>query len=287
MSKLLDFSDVDTKISTEKFVEIYSSSAVVSSESIADFFNSIRDKLSYIVNNLYNFNNDIITTDVNKYKHQTLSICKKIPMSAIADKKVAKPLNFRGIYLDYTKVLSRASWVVLSDLTDLLDSVIKQATTIINNSTTELKTLTYLDISKIKNSQKICEEVQRDIAKFFPYENNTTVALFRDLFISPLDFVEIFKNIDEIDDCLYSAKIEKKIEPKVKELYKLVNVIVDLESRIKIFEKHTHSKDLFIKALNVVSSEIEKLGYVYANINFLYKAIQSDCEAVIEVYSKL
>ena len=278
---------MDISLSTEKFVDLYTNSQVVATESILDFFNSIRDKLIYLSNRIYNFNNDYITIDVNKYRHQTLSIAKKLPMSAIADKKVSKPLNFSGLYIEYTPVISRASWVVLNDLTDLISLTIKQTTTIINNSVSELKNINYLDTSVIKKSQKVSDEERSAIAKFFPYENNTTVALFKDLFISPNDFVGIFREVDNIDECLYQDKIKKNIKSKIDELYELMEVVINLEISQKIFDKHSGAKTNLIQAMETVAKETETLGYIYANINFLYKALQDDCLEVIETYKKL
>lgn len=278
----MDLNDLDQKLSLELFVSMYATTEVVASESILDFFNGVRDKIVYIANSIYNLNNDYITTEVNKYRHKTISVAKKIPMSSIANLKVAKPLNFRGLYVDYVPVISKASWVVLSDLTEFINVIIRQATSIINNSNSDLKTLNYLSQETIRNSEKIAEETRQNIAKFFPYNNNTTVALFQDLFISPNDFSSIFKEIDNIDECLSEYKIKKNISGKIDELKNLVNVIVDLEVKQRIFENHTSTKTSFVKALDIVAREIETLGYVYASVNFFYKALQEDCLSVVD-----
>jgi hypothetical protein len=273
----------EPKLSMEEFCGLYGNISSIATESVLDYMFALKDKLSFVINSIYNLNNDIITTDVSKYRAEAISRAKKLPMSAIANRIVAKPLNFSGVYIDYTPVLSKASWAVIRDLDTFLTMLIRQVTEFINNTNTDVKTLQHISPHAINESEKLTNEVRDNISSYFKLNNNSSRGKFSELYIAPADLEKIYKDIDDIDSAIDSTKLSKLIEPKTKQLYELVSVLAELESKQKLFDKANNTKKMLVKSLSVAAQETETLAYIYTNINILYTAIRENCKDIIEV----
>lgn len=285
--KLFTSEDSIYKISMEDFPTYYNSLNSVSTESLLDFFNSLRDKFSYFINSLVNFNEDYITIDVNKYRHEAISRAKKLPLEAIADKVITKPRNFKGKYIEFAPKLYSATRDTLEDTRSLINLLLPYLRELINNSNNKDYIITTLPISTLHESKKLLEKEKETITSFFPYNNQVVIAKFKEVFIAPRDIEAIYKTIDEIDSTISTELLKKEIQTKIKELYELTTILSDLEKDFHLFDKTTNAKKILVDYLFHLAYLTEFVAYLYTNINLFYKAIQEASVAIIEVQKAL
>lgn len=285
--KLFTSEDSIYKISMEDFPTYYHSLNSVSTESLLDFFNSLRDKFSYFINSLVNFNEDYITIDVNKYRHEAISRAKKLPLEAIADKVITKPRNFKGKYIEFAPKLYSATRDTLEDTRSLINLLLPYLRELINNSNNKDYIITTLPISTLHESKKLLEKEKETITSFFPYNNQVVIAKFKEVFIAPRDIEAIYKTIDEIDSTISTELLKKEIQTKIKELYELTTILSDLEKDFQLFDKTTNAKKILVDYLFHLAYLTEFVAYLYTNINLFYKAIQEASVAIIEVQKAL
>ena len=285
--KLFTSEDSIYKISMEDFPTYYHSLNSVSTESLLDFFNSLRDKFSYFINSLVNFNEDYITIDVNKYRHEAISRAKKLPLEAIADKVITKPRNFKGKYIEFAPKLYSATRDTLNDAKSLINLLLPYLRELINNSNNKEYTITQLPNSLLHDSKKLLEKEKELITSFFPYNSQVVIAKFKEVFIVPKDIEVIYKTIDEIDSIISTELLKKEIQSKIKEIYELTDILAKLEKDFKIFDKTTNAKKILVEYLFHLAYLTEFIAYLYTNINLFYKAIQDASVAIIEVQKAL
>ena len=271
----------------EDFPTYYNSLNTVSTESLLDFFNSLRDKFSYFINSIVNFNDDYITIDVNKYRYEAISRAKKLPFEAIADKVITKPRNFKGKYIEFAPKLYSATRDSLEDARVLINLLLPYLRELINNSNNKDYTITALPNSVLHESKKLLEKEKETITSFFPYNNQVIIAKFKEVFITPRDIEPIYKTIDEIDKTISTELLKKEIQTKIKELYELTNILADLEKDFHLFDKTTNAKKILIDYLFHLAYLTEFIAYLYTNINLFYKAIQDASLSIIEVQKAL
>ena len=195
--KLFTSEDSIYKISMEDFPTYYNSLNTVSTESLLDFFNSLRDKFSYFINSIVNFNDDYITIDVNKYRYEAISRAKKLPFEAIADKVITKPRNFKGKYIEFAPKLYSATRDSLEDARVLINLLLPYLRELINNSNNKDYTITALPNSVLHESKKLLEKEKETITSFFPYNNQVIIAKFKEVFITPRDIEPIYKTLEK------------------------------------------------------------------------------------------
>ena len=281
MSYQLNF-ESDLNISSDLFIKNYENQSYVATEGIVDFFNKILDKIAYTLNNVLPSSKDIITIDVNKYRREAISRSKSLVMSEIADKKVIKPRNFKGYYIDYSTSLLSSSKLAVSATEDLIKMCNTHIVLLVNKSHIDNFIIPPINTAKLKDYTKSYTETKDHMVEYFPYDNNSTYTLFKEVFLSPRDLEGIYKNVDLIDKTLYSKLIEEKLLKETNDLSDSLKAFIDLQENKSLFNHPSYNKRLLLEALELCSNYIDFTGYLYVNINTFYKALQDGCKVIIE-----
>lgn len=281
MSKLFAGGEISgLKFSTEEFKNYYGNASVVSLEALSDYFYKIKDSFNTISSSVANLNNDKIVTDIFATRFETQHVLKRVKFNELRVETVSKPEKFKGKYVDYTAELIAAANILVPNTEETLNTL-KLAISSFINEYQEDKISNLYGVAYFKEAEKLTETHRKDISKYFS-SNNSVKAEIGDLLKSLSDVEQLFNDVQKLDEIINLNHIEHLIKLS-KEAAELVDLLIEQNSKSGILLKNDSTKKELVKAIHISATEIETVSYLYSNCVFLYGAIKSLSEKIIEV----
>ncbi len=280
--KLYDKTEVvERTLSTEEFVNRYSTLNTISQEAITDYFFKIKDSINTATSKLLNLDNDKVTSDALSSKFETLNAIKKIKFSDAADQLVGIPENFKGKYVDYVSVLHYISSEAVESADKTLNTL-KMAVSSFINEYSEDRVFTIYGKSVFEKSKANTEARTKKISNFFPVAKSTVKAEIKDVLKSFTDVDVIFKEVKKIDEVI-NEDVVKQLVKLGNECSELVDALIEHNSKSGIMTKNESAKKELVEAIYVSAKEVEFIGYLYSNVVFFYTAVKKLSETLISI----
>jgi len=288
MPKLYSNEHIPTQVkSLEEFVAFYNSSTVVSAESLDSFFSKLKDTFhsakrsvtssEAIVSNLLltRFQTESAIKDINYIE----SVKKGINYIDFKETTVEVPENFKGKYIDYLKALLEIAETLNSTTTNTLNHL-KLSISSFMNEYKEDKVFTLYGTSYFQETEKELKENKKLLKPFFPTDSRSVKAKVSSVLYTLKDVPELYNKAQELEKLITFEDI-KKANRLASEASDLIDVLIENNKNSSILLKNNQTKKDLIFAIQIAAEQVEFQNYIYANMTFLYAAIQKLSEAIL------
>lgn len=266
--------------SAEEFVNYYDKANVVSTESVSDYLNAIKDKVNTLGTITFT-DTDKALVDATANRFEVQSVLKRVHFSELAPEIVQTPERFQGEYVDYVKTLVDASKESVPEVTQLLNNL-KMAISGFINEYSEDGVLSVYGKSYAVASEKLISKHKEKVAKFFPVNKSNASAKVKDVIRKNGDIETLYTEVKHLEANISHSKL-KDIIRLSKEVSEMVDVLIEQNNKNGILLKNDSAKRDLVEMIHTGATGVEFISYLYANTVYFYKALQSLTDTVLVV----
>ncbi len=278
MPKLYSNEHIPTQVkSLEEFVAFYNSSTVVSAESLDSFFSKLKDTFHSAKRTVTS--SEAIVNNLLLTRFQTESVIKDINYIDFKETTVEVPENFKGKYIDYLKALLEIAETLNSTTTNTLNHL-KLSISSFMNEYKEDKVFTLYGTSYFQETEKELKENKKLLKPFFPTDSRSVKAKVSSVLYTLKDVPELYNKAQELEKLITFEDI-KKANRLASEASDLIDVLIENNKNSSVLLKNNQTKKDLIFAIQIAAEQVEFQNYIYANMTFLYAAIQKLSEAIL------
>jgi len=278
MPKLYSNEHIPTQVkSLEEFVAFYNSSTVVSAESLDSFFSKLKDTFHSAKRTVTS--SEAIVNNLLLTRFQTESAIKDINYIDFKETTVEVPENFKGKYIDYLKALLEIAETLNSTTTNTLNHL-KLSISSFMNEYKEDKVFTLYGTSYFQETEKELKENKKLLKPFFPTDSRSVKAKVSSVLYTLKDVPELYNKAQELEKLITFEDI-KKANRLASEASDLIDVLIENNKNSSVLLKNNQTKKDLIFAIQIAAEQVEFQNYIYANMTFLYAAIQKLSEAIL------
>lgn len=278
MPKLYSNEHIPTQVkSLEEFVAFYNSSTVVSAESLDSFFSKLKDTFHSAKRTVTS--SEAIVSNLLLTRFQTESAIKDINYIDFKETTVEVPENFKGKYTDYLKTLLEIAEALNSTTVNTLNHL-KLSISSFMNEYREDKVFTLYGTSYFQETEKELKENKKLLKPFFPTDSRSVKAKVSSVLHTLKDVPELYNKAQELEKLITFEDI-KKANRLASEASDLIDVLIENNKNSSVLLKNNQTKKDLIFAIQITAEQVEFQNYVYANMTFLYTAIQKLSEAIL------
>lgn len=278
MPKLYSNEHIPTQVkSLEEFVAFYNSSTVVSAESLDSFFSKLKDTFHSAKRTVTS--SEAIVSNLLLTRFQTESAIKDINYIDFKETTVEVPENFKGKYIDYLKALLEIAETLNSTTTNTLNHL-KLSISSFMNEYKEDKVFTLYGTSYFQETEKELKENKKLLKPFFPTDSRSVKAKVSSVLYTLKDVPELYNKAQELEKLITFEDI-KKANRLASEASDLIDVLIENNKNSSVLLKNNQTKKDLIFAIQIAAEQVEFQNYIYANMTFLYAAIQKLSEAIL------
>lgn len=278
MPKLYSNEHIPTQVkSLEEFVAFYNSSTVVSAESLDSFFSKLKDTFHSAKRTVTS--SEAIVSNLLLTRFQTESVIKDINYIDFKETTVEVPENFKGKYIDYLKALLEIAETLNSTTTNTLNHL-KLSISSFMNEYKEDKVFTLYGTSYFQETEKELKENKKLLKPFFPTDSRSVKAKVSSVLHTLKDVPELYNKAQELEKLITFEDI-KKANRLASEASDLIDVLIENNKNSSVLLKNNQTKKDLIFAIQIAAEQVEFQNYIYANMTFLYAAIQKLSEAIL------
>lgn len=278
MPKLYSNEHIPTQVkSLEEFVAFYNSSTVVSAESLDSFFSKLKDTFHSAKRTVTS--SEAIVSNLLLTRFQTESAIKDINYIDFKETTVEVPENFKGKYIDYLKALLEIAETLNSTTTNTLNHL-KLSISSFMNEYKEDKVFTLYGTSYFQETEKELKENKKLLKPFFPTDSRSVKAKVSSVLHTLKDVPELYNKAQELEKLITFEDI-KKANRLASEASDLIDVLIENNKNSSVLLKNNQTKKDLIFAIQIAAEQVEFQNYIYANMTFLYAAIQKLSEAIL------
>lgn len=278
MPKLYSNEHIPTQVkSLEEFVAFYNSSTVVSAESLDSFFSKLKDTFHSAKRTVTS--SEAIVSNLLLTRFQTESVIKDINYIDFKETTVEVPENFKGKYIDYLKALLEIAETLNSTTTNTLNHL-KLSISSFMNEYKEDKVFTLYGTSYFQETEKELKENKKLLKPFFPTDSRSVKAKVSSVLYTLKDVPELYNKAQELEKLITFEDI-KKANRLASEASDLIDVLIENNKNSSVLLKNNQTKKDLIFAIQIAAEQVEFQNYIYANMTFLYAAIQKLSEAIL------
>lgn len=282
MSKLYTGKEVATpEVSVEGFNHYYNTAEVVSLESFNDYIYKIADIFRTNTSAILGFDNDKIVTDTLSNRFETINVAKRLNFAEVRDIVISKPENFEGKYIFYIKDLLSACDNAMPHIEDTLYRLKMAISAFMNDEKDDITYGTHY----FTKAEAYTLVQQKRISAYFPKANNGVKGRIGDVLKSLNDIPELYTSVVTLDKTMNLEDI-KKISTTVSQATELVDLLIDQNMKTGIMLRNDATKKSLINSIHIAAREVEYVAYLYSNCIYLYSAIKSLSEGLINAPTK-
>lgn len=266
-------------ISTEKFLENYANSNVMSLESIDLFFAKLKDKFSSMVVS--------ITDDHPRYVSQTLSNkraaivqSRSVKFQYFGQEVVSKPESFKGYYTMFLKDLLAVSNEVQSSTHQLLETL-KMAVGGFINDYSEDKADQIYGYVLFNDAGKKLPQHKKTVASYFTAPIGKVKTEVKDVLKSLADIEVLYGQIEPISD-IFSEKNVENMGRAISSVTDIIDSLVQVNMTTGILTKKQDNKEKLLNAIHTTAEYVEYYHALLAYWVFYCKAFNDLTEALIK-----
>jgi hypothetical protein len=255
-------------LSNEQFVNHVNNASVIAQESLFNFLYKIKDTFNVMANNINTKGLDKPAIDSTSTMFETLHNLRSLNFVNCRDYMVSKPENFRGRYIEYTEDLIRVSYLVHNETEKILNTL-KMAISSFINEYKENNISTIYGVSHFNKIDRLINDNNKIIRKYFPDKNSSTKTYIKDVIRSFNDIEPLYINIEKMDEVLNTKKL-KNLSKLTTDCVSLIDNLIEVNTGSNIFEKSSTAKKELITAIHNTARCVEFVSYMYSNIYIFY-----------------
>jgi hypothetical protein len=270
--KLMDQKEAKISYTQEELYEYLTTSTVISSEAVTDYFAKLKDTLNAAIGLIYTPYNDKAVADILRHKHEVIEKAKMLDYTVTSFNVTSKPINFKGYYTNFVDDLYDNA-TEINELTKATLAKFKTALSLYINNNFELVDASMLGVNQFKTSDSKREQIESDISKYFSSKNGDTKARFRDIFRSYNDIKPVIEGIIRLDSVIYPDKL-KETEKEIESIKGLLDTIV--ENYINNPSENTKAKQDLMVITNICAKIVEMHYYFYGTCYNFYSVFKNN-----------
>jgi len=277
--KLMQQQEAKIAYSQQKLYEYLTTSTVISSEAVTDYFAKLKDILNAAIGLIYTPYNDKAVADILRHKHEVIEKAKHLDFTATSFNVTSKPINFKGYYTNFVDDLySNAKEV--NELTSNTLAKFKTALSLYINNNFEIVDASILGINQFKLVDNKREQIEKDISKYFSSKYGDTKARFRDILRSYNDIKHVIEGIIKLDSVIYPDKL-KEVEREVESIKGLLDTII--ENYINNPSENTKAKQDLMVITNICAKIVEMHYYFYGTCYNFYSVFKNNMDDLLKL----
>lgn len=282
MSKLFDKRDqVQLTLSHESMAARIQSAQVLSLEAVSDYLARSKDLFGGVISQTYDVGTDKAALEATSRRHEVLSILKRLHFSALAEETVTKPEKFQGKYKDYLHDLISVCDKSVPDTIELLNAL-KMAISGFMNEYSEDGVVTIYGSHRKETSSRLTDQGLGALKVYFPEAKATFKARVKDVLKNLGDVESLFNDVKKLDAVCNFDTI-KKIQKLAKEVSEMVDLLIEQNTKTGLLLNNDSAKKELMAMIDVAAHSVSFVGYLYANTLYLYNALKSLSEKIVEV----
>lgn len=255
--------------STEKFLEQYSTSPVVSLESVDLFLAKVKDSLQAGVAKVYSDEPRYIEEMLSN-KRTTIVKAREVKFQYFAQETVSKPESFSGYYTQYLKELLVVSNEVSHATDYLLDTLKMTVGTFINEYNDDKHDQIYGAVA-YSNAAKKIDSHKKTIANYFKAPPGKVKTQVKDILKSLQDIEPLYGQMESIAEIFTDAKV-KAMGIKISSVTDMVDALVQVNMTSGVLTKKKDSKEKLLNAVHTTAEYVEYYHALLAHWVFFCKA---------------
>lgn len=255
--------------STEKFLEQYSTSPVVSLESVDLFLAKVKDSLQAGVAKVYSDEPRYIEEMLSN-KRATIVKAREVKFQYFAQETVSKPESFSGYYTQYLKELLVVSNEVSHATDYLLDTLKMTVGTFINEYSDDKHDQIYGAVA-YSNAAKKIDSHKKTIANYFKAPPGKVKTQVKDILKSLQDIEPLYGQMESIAEIFTDAKV-KAMGIKISSVTDMVDALVQVNMTSGVLTKKKDSKEKLLNAVHTTAEYVEYYHALLAHWVFFCKA---------------
>ena len=255
--------------SMEKFLEQYSTSSVVSLESVDLFLAKVKDSLQAGVAKVYSDEPRYIEEMLSN-KRATIVKAREVKFQYFGQETVSKPESFSGYYTQYLKELLAVSNEVSHATDYLLDTLKMTVGTFINEYNDDKHDQIYGAVA-YSNAAKKIDSHKKAIADYFKAPAGKVKTQVKDILKSLQDMEVLYGQMEPIAEIFTDAKI-KALGTKISSVTDMVDALVQVNMTSGVLTKKKDSKEKLLTAIHTTAEYVEYYHALLAHWVFFCKA---------------
>lgn len=264
-------------ISTEKFLENYSTSAVVSTESVQLFFAKVKDTLHSAVAKVYSENPRYVD-DMLSNKRAAIVKAREVKFQYFSQEVVNIPEAFDGYYTQYVTTLLNVAGEVSHTTDTLLDTLKMTVGTFINEYREEKLDQIYGSVA-YKAAQDKMPSHKKAVAEYFKAPHGKVKGKVKDVLKSLQDLEVIYAQMQPLAE-LFSDNNIKALGMKIASVTDMVDTLVQVNMTSAVLNKKKDAKEKLLQAIHTTAEYVEYYHALLANWVFFCKAYSDLTEAL-------
>lgn len=172
---------IEDPVSLEELNKVYQGQVGISTESLTTFMARLKDRFQSAIGQITFQSNDEIFKPILGRQFELKAKTKELNFSTFRANMTVKPVNFEGLYIDYSKTLVKHA--VAKNFIEMVKNYLNETNQLIglliNSETTGGTTIPRRTIDQSKVIEQRYKEVTGDIGRFYTGKRDVTRTEFR------------------------------------------------------------------------------------------------------------
>lgn len=271
------------QISTEQFLQNYSTSRVVSCESVSLFFAKIKDSLQGAVATVSSTEPRYVEAALAD-KNTAIVKSRTVRLQFFGGTIVSKPESFSGHYVEYLKELNAVSTEVSAMSSKLLDTLKMTVGTFVNEYHEDKVDQIYGQVLYADATKKLPSH-KKAIAAYFTAPAGKVTTEVKDVLRSMQDIQVLYAGIESIAET-FSEKNVETMGLRIQSVTDMVDTLIQVNVSTGVLTRRLEYKEKLLNAIHITAEYVEYYHALLANWVFYCKSFSELTKALNEFPSQ-